>query len=60
MEAEKKGPEMKDKDLLYFCLDWITANTPSLIQLLAALVPVMALAVVGYALYVTHKKGGGK
>jgi hypothetical protein len=51
---------MENKDLLLTCLDWISANTPSLIQLLGALVPVLALAVVGYALHVTHKKGGRK
>lgn len=51
---------MNKEDLLYFCLQWISVNTLSLIQLLGALVPVMALGVVGYALYVTHKKGDRK
>ena len=51
---------MEQKDLLLICLGWISSNTPSLIQLLSALVPVMALAVVGYALHVTHKKGRRK
>lgn len=51
---------MEKKDLLLMCLDWVSANTPSLIQLLGALVPVLALAVVGYALHVTHRKGGRK
>lgn len=50
---------MKHKELPLI-LDWLAANTPSLIQLLGAMVPVLALGVVGYALYVTHKKGGGK
>ena len=49
-----------EKELLLFCLNWISANTPSLVQLLGALVPVVALVVVGYALHVTHKKGGRK
>jgi len=51
---------MEKKDLLLICLDWIAANAPSLIQLLGAMVPVMALAVVGYTLHVTHKKDGRK
>lgn len=51
---------MEKREMLFFCLDWIAANTPSLIQLLGALVPVMALAVAGYALHVAHKKGGRK
>jgi hypothetical protein len=49
-----------DKELVQFCLNWIAANTPSLVQLLGALAPVLALAVVGYALHVTHRKGGRK
>jgi hypothetical protein len=49
-----------EKELLLVCLDWIAANTPSLVQLLGALVPVVALVVVGYALHVTHKKGARK
>ncbi|MBJ9686446.1 hypothetical protein I5589_05045 [Burkholderia vietnamiensis] len=49
-----------NKELLHFCLDWLSANAPSLVQLLTALVPVMALGVAGYALYVASKKGGQK
>lgn len=49
-----------DKELLLVCLNWLSANTPSLVQLLGALVPVVALVVVGYTLHVTHKKGGLK
>ena len=51
---------MEQKDLLLICLGWLSANTAPIIELLGALVPVMALAVVGYALHVTHKKGGRK
>lgn len=51
---------METKEILLFCLQWLPANVPSLIQLLGALVPVMALGVAGYALYVTHKKGNRK
>jgi len=47
-----------DKETLLFCLSWLSANAMSLIQLLGALTPVLALVVVGYALHVTHKKGG--
>lgn len=47
-------------ELLLVCLEWISANTPSLVQLLGALVPVVALVVVGYALHVTHRKAGRK
>lgn len=49
-----------DKELLLVCLNWVSVNTPSLVQLLSALAPVMALIVVGYALHVTHKKGDRK
>lgn len=49
-----------DKELLVICLNWLSGNTPSLVQLLSALAPVVALLVVGYALHVTHKKGGRK
>lgn len=49
-----------EKELLLVCLDWIALHTSSLVQLLGALVPVVALVVVGYALHVTHKKGGRK
>lgn len=51
---------MENKDLVLACLDWIAANAFSLVALLGALLPVMALAVVGYALHVTHNKKGGR
>ena len=51
---------METKELLLLCLQWLPANAPTLIQLLSALVPVMALGVAGYALYVAHRKGGRK
>jgi hypothetical protein len=59
-KTPKEGSEEMEKELLLVCLDWISANAPSLVQLLGALVPVVALVVVGYALHVTHKKGGRK
>jgi hypothetical protein len=46
-----------NKELLLICLSWLSANAPSLVQLLDGLVPLVALAVVGYALHVTHRKG---
>lgn len=33
-------------------LDWLAAHAPQLVQLLTAVLPVLALLVVGYALYV--------
>lgn len=53
-----QGPEVDTQELLLFCLQWLATNAPTLIQLLGALAPVMALGVVGYALHVTHKRGG--
>lgn len=49
-------------DQIISILDWLTANTSQLVQLLGALVPVIALLVVGYAVYaiVQVPKGGKK
>lgn len=49
-----------DKEVWLASLNWLSANMPSLLQLLGALTPVVALVVVGYALHVTHRKGGRK
>ncbi|WP_375184894.1 hypothetical protein [Aquabacterium sp.] len=49
-----------DKELVQFFLNWLSSNAPALVQLLSALAPVVALAVVGYALHVTHKSRGSK
>lgn len=54
---------MKNEQFWRFCLDWLAANTPQLVLLLIALIPVLALCVVGYALRVIHAsttKGGAK
>jgi hypothetical protein len=51
---------MKKEDLLILSLGWLATNASVLIQLLGALVPVMALAVAAFALYVVSKKGGRK
>jgi len=42
-------------------LDWLATHAPQLVQLLTALVPVLALLVVGYALYaIVRLNGSGK
>ena len=51
---------MVQKQFMLFCLEWLAENAPSLIQLLGALVPVMALGVAGYALHVVASKKGGR
>jgi hypothetical protein len=49
-----------EKEVFRYFLDWLSVNTPSLVELLTALVPVMALALAGYALYVVTRKRGRK
>ena len=46
-KCRRKGSEEMDKELLLVCLNWVAANTLSLVQLLGALAPLVALAVVG-------------
>lgn len=53
------------KEFLVFCMDWLASNTPQLVQLLTALVPVLALCIAGYAMYAINSKNkescaGGK
>lgn len=48
------------ENLLVFALAWLAANTPQLIQLLGALVPVGALLVAGYAIHALVRASGGK
>ena len=57
-----KGFDMKKEDFWIYCLGWLTLNTPVLVELLKALVPVLAMAIAGYALYLiaSHKDKGGK
>lgn len=50
---------MKKEDVLVFCLGWVAANTPQLVALLHALLPVLAVGVVGYAMYVTRRGDKG-
>ena len=50
---------MKKEDFWVFCLGWLASNTPLFVQLLVALVPVLALCVAGYALHIVRKGGGG-
>jgi len=51
---------MKKEDLLVFSLGWLAANTPQLVQLLQALLPVIAIAVLGYALHLVARDKGDK
>lgn len=46
---------METPSLLIFLLDWLTANTAEVVYLIEALVPVLALFLVGYALYVVER-----
>ena len=39
-------------------MGWIASNTPLLVELLRALLPVLAVGVVGYALHVATRNGG--
>lgn len=45
---------MKNEQLVVFFLNWIATNAPQLTFLLVVLIPIMALLLVGYALYVLH------
>ena len=49
-----------EKDVLVLLLAWLSNSTPQLIQLLDAVVPVIALLVVGYAVHaiIETRKGG--
>lgn len=51
---------MQSQEFLLVFLAWIAAYAPALVMVLVALVPVMALAIAGYALHVVSKKGGRK
>lgn len=51
---------MKKEDLIVFSLGWLAANTPQLVQLLQALLPVIAIAVLGYALHLVARDKGDK
>lgn len=51
---------MISSDLLTYGLDWLGKNNLGVVLLLFALVPVLALAVVGYAIHVLAKTIRGK
>ncbi len=51
---------MKREDIVIFFLGWIAANTPLLVQLLQALLPVLAVAALGYAVHVIGREKGKK
>lgn len=42
--------------LLLLVMTWLTENATLLIDLLHALVPVLAIVVVGYAIHAVHKR----
>lgn len=48
---------MEKEDFWIFCLSWLGANAPVLVDLLKALVPVLALVLAAYALHVATEKG---
>lgn len=49
---------MKTKDFSIFCLGWLATNTPLLVQLLQALLPVLAVCALGYAIHVIARDKG--
>lgn len=51
---------MKQQEISTAGIWWLLDNTPLVIQFLIALVPVLALCVAGYALYVVAQKGKGR
>lgn len=51
---------MKKEDIYVFSLGWLAANAPQLVQLLQALVPVIAIAVLGYAIHLIARDKGKK
>jgi hypothetical protein len=51
---------MEKNELVVFFLAWLSVNTPLLVQLLTALMPVMAIGVAGYALHVATRKRARK
>ena len=51
---------MKKEDILVFSLGWLAANTPQLVQLLNALLPVIVVVVLGYAIHLIGRDKGKK
>jgi Tfp pilus assembly protein PilO len=51
---------MKKEDLIVFSLGWIAANSAQLVQLLQALLPVVAVCALGYAIHVMARDKGKK
>ena len=51
---------MKQDDFLKFSLEWLTANSSQIVDVLQALLPVLAVGgvvgVAGYALYVVSRR----
>lgn len=46
---------MTKEDILVLTLGWLAVNTPLLVQLLQALLPVLAVAALGYAVHLIGK-----
>lgn len=51
---------MKQQEIATAGIWWLVDNTPVVIQFLIALVPVLALGVAGYALYVIAQRDKGR
>ncbi|MEH6458953.1 hypothetical protein [Chitinimonas sp. JJ19] len=51
---------MKKDDILFFSLAWIAANASQLVQILQALLPVLAVGALGYAIHVIARDKGKK
>lgn len=51
---------MKNQDAVNALIYWLTESTPVVIQLLLALIPVLALLLAALTIYAVFWKGGGK
>lgn len=51
---------MKKEDIFVFGLGWLAANTPQLVQLLNALLPLIVIGVLGYAIHLIGRDRGDK
>lgn len=56
----KKGLDVKKEDIFVFGLGWLAANTPQLVQLLNALLPLIVIGVLGYAIHLIGRDRGDK
>ena len=51
---------MKKENIVVFGLEWLAANSQQLVQLLNALLPVIVVVVVGYAIHLVGRNKGDK